>query len=417
MLKKAIITLALILVVTAFIFIRQQPAPHSATVYPEAAANLWSVRSIDTMKYSRDLAKSKLADPTFDAVIDTQLTAIKNAGANYVAIGTPYDQEFLPFLRRWVSAARQHQLAVWFRGNWSGWEGWFDHPFISQSEHIKKTVAFVTSNSDLFKTGDIFTPCPECENGHLGDPRFVGEVADYRTFLRELKDQTQKAFDKINKTVSVGYFSMNGDVAALVMDPPTTNALDDTVVVDHYVYSPQTLVADIKVMAEASHGNVVLGEFGAPISDIHGKFSQAQQADWITELLDGLARTPAVTGLNYWVSFGGSTQLWNEDGSSREAVSALAAFYQPASLRGQVVDSRNHPIKDALVKTKYRQTFTDSHGYFVLPFVVGENKNFEVSSAGFSSKTVTVFNLDDINEIELISLNQTIFDRVQQWFK
>ena len=96
----------------------------------------WEVQSIDTMKYSRDLSREKLKDPSFDTVIDRQVKAIAETGATHVAISTPYDEEFLPILKRWASAARNYNLKIWFRGNWSGWEKWFDYKSISREEHI-----------------------------------------------------------------------------------------------------------------------------------------------------------------------------------------------------------------------------------------------------------------------------------------
>src|SRR3989304_760988 len=76
------------------------------TAGAEEKARIWPVQAIDTMKYSRDLAREKLNDPSFDAVIDEQVRIIAETGATHVAIATPYDEEFLPFLTRWVSAAR-----------------------------------------------------------------------------------------------------------------------------------------------------------------------------------------------------------------------------------------------------------------------------------------------------------------------
>src|SRR3989344_6298983 len=86
------------------------------------------ITSIDTMKYSRDVAREKLNSSSFDEVIDKQVSEISATGATHIAIGTPYDDEFLPFLKRWVVAARKYNLKVWFRGNLSGWEEWFGYP-------------------------------------------------------------------------------------------------------------------------------------------------------------------------------------------------------------------------------------------------------------------------------------------------
>jgi len=88
----------------------------------------WDIKSIDTMKYSRDSAQVALHDPKFNEVIDAHVKRIADTGANYVAIDTPYDAEFNPVLKQWVAAARKYHLHVWFRGNFSGWEGWFDYP-------------------------------------------------------------------------------------------------------------------------------------------------------------------------------------------------------------------------------------------------------------------------------------------------
>ena len=49
------------------------------------------------MKYSRDLSREKLKDPSFDVVIDKQVKAIAETGATHVAISTPYDEEFCQY--------------------------------------------------------------------------------------------------------------------------------------------------------------------------------------------------------------------------------------------------------------------------------------------------------------------------------
>ena len=94
--------------------------------FPHQQANatsskLWQFQSIDTMKYSRDLSREKLHDPVFDLTITRQMADIARTGATHVAIATPYDEEFVPILTRWVKAAREQHLHIWFRGNVSGW--------------------------------------------------------------------------------------------------------------------------------------------------------------------------------------------------------------------------------------------------------------------------------------------------------
>src|SRR3989344_3459382 len=170
--------------------------------------NLFEIQSIDTMKYSRDLARAKAKDPSFDKV--------------------------MPMLSRWVRSARAHGLSVWFRGNFSGWEGWFSYPKIGRAEHLRKLEAFIKKHPKLFESGDIFTPCPECENGGPGDPRNTGDKAGYRKFLIDEFALAKTAFNDIGKSVGL-YASMNGDIARYVMDSASAESLGGGILVDHYV--------------------------------------------------------------------------------------------------------------------------------------------------------------------------------------
>jgi len=43
-------------------------------------ATWWEFQSIDTMKYSRDLSREKINDPSFDTVIQTQVKNIADTG-------------------------------------------------------------------------------------------------------------------------------------------------------------------------------------------------------------------------------------------------------------------------------------------------------------------------------------------------
>lgn len=320
----AIFVLVFVLTMAMFFFLQKKT---KQPVIRPLAVLKWEIKSIDTMKYSRDLARAKLNDEAFDAVIDKQVADIAGTGANYVAIGTPYDDEFHPMLVRWVQAARKYKLKVWFRGNFSGWEGWFDYPKIDKSTHIIKTEQFILSNRDLFRDGDIFTSCPECENG--GDFKW-GESQDldsHRAFLIVEYRAAKDAFAQIGKKVETGYYSMNGDLAEAIMDKLTTQALGGIVVVDHYVDTPEKLAQYIRNIAKQSGGKVVLGEFGAPIPDIHGNMTEEEQNKWINQAMTEIARIPELTGVNYWVNTGGSTALWNDDGSARLSVKTITDFY------------------------------------------------------------------------------------------
>ncbi|HWQ59777.1 MAG TPA: carboxypeptidase regulatory-like domain-containing protein [Candidatus Fimivivens sp.] len=362
--------------------------PQRRTYTAPPVGTRFAFQSVDTMKYSRDLAREKAADPSFDSMIDAQMAAIAATGATHVAIATPYDEEFLPMLWRWVAAARRHGLKVWFRGNLSGWEGWFGYQRIGRDEHTRKIDAFIFANRDLFEDGDAFSTCPECENGGSGDPRKTGDTAGFRNFLIREHDTVTADFAKLGKSVRTDLFSMNADVARLVMDKPTTRALGGTVTIDHYVKTPEQLASDVESIAKQSGGKVVLGEFGAPIPDIHGNMTEAQQADWVDRTLSLLERSKIVNGVNYWLAVGGSTEIWSKAGTEYEAVSVLRRHFSPTYAYGYVSDELGHPLPGASVSVGEDIVTTEKNGWFVLKLPSTSAVSLTVSASGYVTRAV-----------------------------
>ncbi len=358
----------------------------------------WTFASIDTMKYSRDLSREKLNDPSFNTTINKQVTQIAATGATHVAIATPYDEEFYPILKRWTNAARRNKLKVWFRGNWSGWEGWFNYPKITRVEHIKKTQDFIKKHEDIFVDGDVFSACPECENGGPGDPRRTGDVAGHRKFLIDEYNVTKAAFREINKNVASNFDSMNGDVARVVMDRDTTKALDGIVTIDHYVATPDKLTSDIKRLSKSTGGKIVLGEFGAPIPGINGNLNEEDQALWIRETMASLIQMPEVAGLNYWTNTGSTTALWHEDGEAKKAVSELTSFYKAPIIKIVIKDEAGFGVKEAVLRLDGKKFSADGKGDFYLPYFENLN-NVIVMAKGYFPKKSLLIKSDQITII------------------
>lgn len=313
---------------------------------PPERRNIFPIQSIDTMKYSRDKAREMLYGLAYyRTVIDEQTASVASSGATHIAISTPYDEEFHLVLAMWVASARAHGLSVWFRGNFSGWEGWFGYPRIGRQQHAQMVDEFIRLHPDLFQDGDIFTSCPECENGGPGDPRSTGDLSGHRAFLIAEYDLMQKAFHDIGKQVDAGKFSMNADVARLVMDKATTAALGGTVTLDHYVPSPEKFESDIRDIAASSGGKIVLGEFGAPIPEINGYMTESAQADFVGRLLEIMQRnSDIVIGVNYWTLSGGSAELVTA-GRTRPAFETVKDIYKAAYVAGRVFDEADGVLK------------------------------------------------------------------------
>ncbi|OGG41661.1 hypothetical protein A2837_00270 [Candidatus Kaiserbacteria bacterium RIFCSPHIGHO2_01_FULL_46_22] len=355
-----------------------------------AVAPWWSVQSVDTMKYSRDASREALHNQSFDAIIEKQMKQIASTGATHVAIATPYDEEFYPVLKRWADSARRHGLSVWFRGNWSGWEKWFEYTAITRVQHLQKTKDFLQKHGDLFQDGDIFTACPECENGGPGDPRATGDVAGYRAFVIEEYAATKAAFAAMHKDVASNWQSMNADVARTVMDPATTKAMDGLVVIDHYVKDPAQIARDVEAIAKESGGMVALGEFGAPIPDIHGQMTEAQQAQWIDTALKNLLTAKHLVGISYWVNVGGSTKLWTDNGTAREAVVILKKYYSPQTVHGLVQGVFHSGVSGAIItSSEGRVATTDARGFFAIPYIDAKNTVFTIKEPSYSPATLS----------------------------
>ncbi|TXI31707.1 MAG: hypothetical protein E6Q58_04830 [Niabella sp.] len=405
----------LILMIIALAFITAQPS------FAQEKNTWWKIQSIDTMKYSRDLAREKSKDASFDQVIDQQVSAIAATGATHVAIGTPYDDEFIPFLKKWVFAARKYNLNVWFRGNFSGWEGWFEYQDISREDHLKKTERFIQNNGDLFKSGDIFTACPECENGGPGDPRQTGDVEGFRKFLIDSKKIAVKAFvAQGKKDIETSYFSMNGDVAKLIMDKETTRNLGGVVAVDHYVSTGKKLADDLREYMSLSGGKVILSEFGAPILDIHGQMTQEQQQKWVTDTLSEISKVDGVIGLNYWANLGSSTHLWEDNMAERKAVSALKSYYSPAVIGGNITNQIGQKIAYASVKIDDTEYKTDASGLFTIMYPANPTeteKTLHISASEYIStfQKIDTKNTPDLN-IVLEKENEGVFFKIRKFF-
>lgn len=348
-------------------------------LYPShvLAAHLWPIQSIDTMKTSRDMARTQLYNPSYDTEIQKELRAIKSIGANYVAIDTPYDSEFLPYLTRWVMLARKTNLHVWFRGNFSSWEGWFDYPKdMKPQQHIASVSRFIKTHANLFMDGDIFDPCPECENaGYWPQP---SENAVYNTFIRQETMSVEKAFTSIHKKVTV-YPSIIGGRAKEVLTQDSLIQLGHVVPIDHYFSSPQSMTDYIDYFSRV-HAATLVSEFGAPVPDINGSMTNTEQAAFIQKVLDILyTKKAAVVGLNYYVIRGGTTALLNTDGSPKKAVSILHDYFQPAAIQGVVKNELGDALSGVHITTldgAIRST-TNTNGYF--SFVIPCNKSATLS--------------------------------------
>lgn len=383
---------------------------------------LWKYQCIDTMKTSRDRARSWGGRKDVSELIEKEVKIISEIGANCIVIDTPYDDEFVPFLKSWVGIARKYDLSVWFRGNWSQWEGWFDYPKeMTPREHLTKTSQFITNHSDLFADGDAFDPCPECEgNGYW---RVPDDNEEFREFKRSQKRALDEVFDKIGKKVITNRLSVIGGRAKDVFDAKTYDALDHEVTIDHYVESAALMEEYIRYFADEFNTKTFVGEFGAPIPDINGPMDEEKQAAFIDEVFAVLyTNRTNVIGVNYWVLTDGTTALLNPDGTARKAVEVLKNYFLPARISGVIVNTIDENLSAMKIRTSdgTAQTTSDESGRFQLTVpagtweIIAEGRDYEERRILLEAKQKGDYNYTVVTEPQHIDVFYWLRLRIKQ---
>lgn len=368
-----------------------------------ATDTLWNVQSIDTMKLSRDSVKDTHVD------IASWVKKVADLHANYIAIDTPYDEEFYPVLKKWVTEARKNNLHVWFRGNFSGWEGWFNYPKLqSVDQHYKLTQTFIIKHPDIFLDGDIYTPAPEPENGIIGDPRISDKKAkEFNTFLITSYTTCLNAMTIIHKHVACGYFSVNGDIAHDILTKETVNILGE-VVIDHYVNNVTEMTDEVDYLYQKFNKPIIIGEFGAPLDDINGQMDEKQQAEFVRTILQSLyIRKTYIQGFNYWVINGGSTELFTTSGGQKQVATVLKNYFNPETVSGAVQDGAGASIKNIIVNAWTNNTKTDKNGYFSFLIPRGTALTISINDKKYKQYSHTLLSNQNITNITLQSVKST----------
>lgn len=387
-----------------------------------ASKTTWQIQSIDTMKTSRDLTLYKQNDASFDREIHKELSSIKAMGANYVTIDGAYDTSYIPWMKRWVNSARKKGLHKWFRGNFSGWHGWFGPKDMTREEHIQALKSFIISNADLFQDGDSFTACPECEYGGAGNPLDTKDFKGFRKFMLDEYEVMNDSFSKIHKKVYTNWFSMNPDIANEILDTETVNKIGNIITLDYYVKDPQELDKGINFfLNKFPNAKILIGEFGAPLPAINGTMTEKEQAQFIEKILMHLYNyKDKIIGINYWVSYYGDTSLLHSDYTPKTAFSTVKSYFIPAIIKGTVVNQLGEILTDVKIETSngFLSTKTDKDGRYLLT-VVSHEANITAGNNEYITTSAEIKNLtsgsETIQNFTLIPIHQNLLYRIRMF--
>lgn len=380
----------------------------------------WEYQCIDTMKTSRDKARAWKNNAQLQLHIHKEIHVAKTIGANCIALGTPYNSEFLPYLKLWVQEARKENMHIWYRGNFSEWEGWFEYPKnMTESRLHTNTRSFIEENPELFQDGDIFTAAPEAENGGPFDQVEINEYQQFRRFLIKEHSTAEHAFNTINKDVEINWMSMNGGLAKRMLDADTVLQLGNVVTIDHYIKNSEEMGEFIQYFYDTYKAQTVVGEFGAPIPEINGNMSEAQQAQFVGELLHELyIYKDKVKGINYWTLYDGSTALVDFDFRQKLVAHVIKSYYRPRVVASVVTADDGTMLEGVHIRTpdKTSATYSDSKGSFSLPIPPTVNELI-IEKENYDTKTIKI--TDEIyNEpITLVPSGRSIWYHVRKVFE
>ena len=320
-----------------------------------AQGSTWRIRSVDSMKLSRDTLKTPLTQAQIADVV--RLDA--GLHVNYVTVDVYNDDP--SYQARWVRAIRAAGLHVWFRGEWYAWE---DHQVgllvhgqlrtatvrggMSPQAYIAATRRFLEQHAALVENGDVFDFCPEPENGAYWMQRYGKSWSwrnpiakrDFNSFLQSGISMVQTILARQGRgAVLVTAISVDSSIATRLFSASTVQGLG-VITLDLYPegFTEDPAVATSRLLAEVEQVHrrwavpVLIGEHGYardfPVDD-------ATQARVLAAELTALRRLPYIVGLNYWVDaggpgYGGFTNLYRRVGGAwqpRPAAAVLAAAY------------------------------------------------------------------------------------------
>jgi len=327
---RALPTILVVLLIVAFMGPGSSAGPKTSRVAVTLrSARSWSIRSIDTMAWSKDHLYGQIQA----SVIYGLLATDRSAGANTVAIEVPYDSasSYSPpvtpgYEATWVDTAHALGLHVWFRSQWNNWQG--DYGFAKETpatnpgrqlgtagavlagkeadSYLGLTYRWILSNPEYFRSGDIFTPAAEPDNAGV-EPYCTSECmfssADlFNQWLQDSMTVARAAFTSEHVDVRVGYWGISGWNATHGLLTRATVEDMGILAVDDYFKSPRALQANLASIESTYHVPLVVGEWG----DIWDGGDQSVMVPEIDSIMSSVARLAYVQGFNYWRDIGES---------------------------------------------------------------------------------------------------------------
>lgn len=294
----------------------------------------WKINSVDLQITTKEAAWNQ--DQTKRLA---EFQVVKNLGANYVALGVPYDNATK--FANYVADARTKGFKIFFRSHWNNWQG--DNSTsadLSSQDYLDQTYDFIVNNPTLFEDGDLFATCVEANNANdtpnTTYPFRVGNVSGgtfshalYSRFLRDQVTYANAAFLAIGKSVGTWPVSMSvtllnlsgqeldgtsGDSSGLT-DADIVNYFGGILTIDHYLSDSYRYGDDPSYWSKYSSDldkihtafpscKIMIGEWGYHTTTDTGS---GEQHGMFEQIVDVLRSKTYIMGVNFWVHMGSNT--------------------------------------------------------------------------------------------------------------
>jgi hypothetical protein len=316
-------------------------------------------RSVDVMKWTKDMIRGQPSDATIKAVVGS----LASLNVTHIAISVPLDassdypapppspRTAEAYTQAWADAIHTAGLHVLFRGDWNGIEGNYGFTQlvgdkrIDPAQWLARTQSYVTGHPDLFRAGDIWAPLPERTEGIFQDATSFlpytsppGIQSTYAGFFNNLADGAASAFGQIGQPgVLTGYSANNfSEVASgwlyqSLFDKAKLTSFD------YYgsSHTPAEMDSGLRQIY-ASRGYPLFQQEWADYWDTN--LSQADRTTYLRNMYAvwrQLTVEGKLVGFNYWggwtASMGLAESILNGDYSLNYAGQELAGFFKSVS--------------------------------------------------------------------------------------
>ena len=131
---------------------------------------------------------------------------------------------------------------------------------------------------------------------------------------------------------------------------------------------------------------------------------------WIDKALFELAKIKDFAGINYWTGFGGTTNIWRDDGSKKSGVEVLSGYFTPKVLSGRVVNELGRGVKGAQVSSNGKATETVKNGEFTILIVPGQEE-LKIDAKSYNQENIKIEKMTS-SEILLVKDKENIFFKI-----